>query len=110
MIRSKLERTGRPIGHNDLLIAAHAGAHGATFVTNDAGEFRRVPALAIEDWQQRLDRRPFGLGARMRYLPGAASDCREERLRNPEEMVMPPEVRSSPRRMGPLIAEEFTAT
>ena len=51
MIRSELERIGRPIGHNDLLIAAHARAHGATLVTNNVGEFRRVPDLAIEDWQ-----------------------------------------------------------
>ena len=51
MIRSELERIGRPIGHDDLLIAAHARAHGATLVTNNIGEFRRVPDLPIEDWQ-----------------------------------------------------------
>lgn len=50
-IRSDLERTGRSIGHNDLLIAAHARALGATLVTNNVGEFRRVPDLAVEDWQ-----------------------------------------------------------
>ena len=50
-IRTDLERSGRPIGHNDLLIAAHARALGATLVTNNIGEFRRVPALAVEDWQ-----------------------------------------------------------
>lgn len=50
-IRSALERIGRPIGHNDLLIAAHARALGATLVTNNVGEFRRVPDLAVEDWQ-----------------------------------------------------------
>ena len=51
MIRRELERIGRPIGHDDLLIAAHARAHGATLVTNNIGEFRRVPDLPIEDWQ-----------------------------------------------------------
>ena len=50
-IRNDLERIGRPIGHNDLLIAAHARALGATLVTNNVGEFRRVPDLAVEDWQ-----------------------------------------------------------
>ncbi len=50
-IRSALERIGRPIGRNDLLIAAHARALGATLVTNNVGEFRRVPDLAVEDWQ-----------------------------------------------------------
>ena len=50
-IRNDLERIGRLIGHNDLLIAAHARALGATLVTNNVGEFRRVPDLAVEDWQ-----------------------------------------------------------
>ena len=51
LIRSALERIGRPIGHNDLLIAAHARALGATLVTKNVGEFSRVPDLMIEDWQ-----------------------------------------------------------
>ena len=50
-IRADLERTGRPIGHNDLLIAAHARALGATLVTNNVREFSRVPDLEIEDWR-----------------------------------------------------------
>ena len=50
-IRSALEGIGRPIGRNDLLIAAHARALGATLVTNNVGEFQRVPDLAVEDWQ-----------------------------------------------------------
>ena len=50
-IRADLERSGRPIGYNDLLIAAHARALGATLVTNNVGEFGRVPSLAVEDWQ-----------------------------------------------------------
>ena len=51
MIRSELERIGRPIGHNDLLIAAHARALGATLVTNNTREFGRVADLDIEDWR-----------------------------------------------------------
>ena len=49
-IRAELERIGRPIGHNDLLIAAHARALGATLVTHNTDEFARVPGLAIENW------------------------------------------------------------
>ena len=50
-IRSDLERVGRPIGHHDILIAAHARSVGATLVTNNLDEFRRVPSLGVEDWQ-----------------------------------------------------------
>ena len=50
-IRSELERSGRPIGFNDFLIAAHARALGLTLVTNNVGEFRRVSGLSVEDWQ-----------------------------------------------------------
>ena len=51
VIRSALERVGQPIGHNDLLIAAHARALGATLVTDNVGEFSRVPNLAVENWR-----------------------------------------------------------
>ncbi|MDD4886480.1 MAG: tRNA(fMet)-specific endonuclease VapC [Thiomonas sp.] len=51
-IRAALERAGEPIGVNDLHIAAHARSEGLTLVTNHAGEFRRVPALQIENWRQ----------------------------------------------------------
>ena len=49
-IRADLERRGLIIGGNDLWIAATALAHGATLVTNNTGEFSRVPGLALEDW------------------------------------------------------------
>ena len=51
MLRFELERLGRPIGRNDLLIAAHARSLGATLVTNNTGEFSRVPGLKVEDWR-----------------------------------------------------------
>ena len=51
-IRTALERVGRPIGQNDLLIAAHARALDATLVTGNVREFRRVPGLAVEDWDE----------------------------------------------------------
>lgn len=49
-IRAALERDGRPIGVNDLHIAAHARSEGLILVTNNEAEFRRVPALQIENW------------------------------------------------------------
>jgi tRNA(fMet)-specific endonuclease VapC len=49
-IRSELEAVGRPIGGNDLLIAAHAHATGATIVTANVDEFERVRGLKVENW------------------------------------------------------------
>jgi tRNA(fMet)-specific endonuclease VapC len=49
-IRSELEVTGKLIGGNDLLIAAHAHATGTTIVTANAGEFRRIRGLNVENW------------------------------------------------------------
>jgi tRNA(fMet)-specific endonuclease VapC len=48
-LRGQLERAAPPIGPNDLLIAAHALALGATLVSADA-EFQRVPGLNVENW------------------------------------------------------------
>jgi tRNA(fMet)-specific endonuclease VapC len=49
-LRTQLERAGRPIGGNDLLIAAHALALDLTLVTANEREFSRVPDLRIENW------------------------------------------------------------
>ena len=49
-IRQALTWRGRPVGANDLLIAAHARSAGATLVTNNEREFGRVPDLRIENW------------------------------------------------------------
>ena len=49
-IRSELEATGQPIGGNDLLIAAHACAIGATIVTANTDEFKRIRDLNVENW------------------------------------------------------------
>jgi len=51
-IRAHLEKLGRPIGVNDLHIAAHARSEGLVLVTNNTAEFERVPALEIENWVQ----------------------------------------------------------
>ena len=49
-IRQALEAAGQPIGGNDLLIAAHAHAIGATMVTANASEFKRIRSLNTENW------------------------------------------------------------
>ena len=49
-LRVALEAAGTPIGSNDLLIAAHARATGATVVTANTQEFKRVPGLTVENW------------------------------------------------------------
>ena len=50
-IRVGLEAGGRPIGSNDLLIAAHALALDATLATANTSEFERVPGLIVENWR-----------------------------------------------------------
>jgi tRNA(fMet)-specific endonuclease VapC len=49
-IRARLEAAGRPIGGNDLLIAAHARALGAVIVTANTAGFRRVRDVKVENW------------------------------------------------------------
>jgi tRNA(fMet)-specific endonuclease VapC len=49
-IRAALKARGKPIGANDLFIAAHARALNLTLVTNNTEEFGRVDDLKIEDW------------------------------------------------------------
>ena len=51
-IRAGLEKRGVTIGENDLWIAAMALTHDATLVTNNTGEFSRIPGLKLEDWTQ----------------------------------------------------------
>jgi tRNA(fMet)-specific endonuclease VapC len=49
-IRNQLERSGRMIGPNDLLIAAHARSLGVPLVTQNSTEFARVAGLKVENW------------------------------------------------------------
>ena len=49
-IRSSLEKKGKPIGPNDVLIAGTAKACNATLVTRNTREFKRVQGLVLEDW------------------------------------------------------------
>ena len=50
-VRADLERVGRPIGPNDLLIAATALANSLILVTHKTSEFGRVPGLSVDDWE-----------------------------------------------------------
>lgn len=49
-IRKQLSDSGKLIGANDLLIAAHAKSLGLTLVTNNTDEFKRIKDLNIENW------------------------------------------------------------
>jgi tRNA(fMet)-specific endonuclease VapC len=51
-IRAHLESQDTPIGPLDLLIAAHARSLGATLLTANLGEFRRVPGLKCAAWEE----------------------------------------------------------
>jgi tRNA(fMet)-specific endonuclease VapC len=49
-LRAALEKSGRLIGPNDLLIAAQSLALEMVLVTDNVGEFERVDGLKIENW------------------------------------------------------------
>jgi tRNA(fMet)-specific endonuclease VapC len=49
-IRTQLERSGSPIGGNDLFIAAQAISLGLIVVTANEAEFTRVAGLNCENW------------------------------------------------------------
>lgn len=51
-IKADLERKGKIIGPNDLLIAGHARSIGAKLITGNLREFTRVDSLMCEDWFQ----------------------------------------------------------
>lgn len=49
-VRAELEAAGKPIGPLDLMIGSHALTVGATLVTNNVKEFRRIAGLHVVDW------------------------------------------------------------
>jgi len=57
-IRSHLEKKGMTIGPLDLLIAAHARSRGATLVTANLGEFRRVSGMKCIGWKRAARGKP----------------------------------------------------
>ncbi|HUC60700.1 MAG TPA: type II toxin-antitoxin system VapC family toxin [Alphaproteobacteria bacterium] len=52
-LRAQLEKIGRTIGGNDLLIAAQCVALGRTLVTDNEREFARVEGLSYTNWLPR---------------------------------------------------------
>ena len=51
-IRAALEKSGRPIGAYDVLIAGQALQRGATLVTANVTEVARVAGLVWENWAE----------------------------------------------------------
>lgn len=49
-ILAALERRGRPIGTEDVLIGATALIHGLTVATRNVDHLGRIDGLAVEDW------------------------------------------------------------
>jgi tRNA(fMet)-specific endonuclease VapC len=49
-IRFQLEKSGKPIGPLDLLIAAHALSQNLILVTNNVKEFKPIKKLKVENW------------------------------------------------------------
>ena len=49
-LRATMEALGTPLGPMDTLIAGIALAQRAMLVTNNTREFRRVPALKLDNW------------------------------------------------------------
>ncbi len=50
IIRSTLEKKGKIIGPNDLLIASIVLENDGILVTNNVKEFKRIDRLKIENW------------------------------------------------------------
>ncbi len=51
-VRAYLEKQGKKIGPNDLIIASIALANNATLITANVREFARVPSLQVENWEE----------------------------------------------------------
>lgn len=49
-VRAGLERSGNVCGPNDLLLAGHAQALGASVATGNVRELSRVAGLQVENW------------------------------------------------------------
>lgn len=50
LLRARLEQSRKPIGANDLLIAAQALSVGHVLVTDNEREFAGVDGLSCENW------------------------------------------------------------
>jgi hypothetical protein len=74
----EVEKAGRPIGVNDLHIAAHARSERLTLVTHNRAEFARVPGVwRLQRSRPEPDRavhRPAGGGSGRAWLERVAQD------------------------------------
>jgi len=50
-IYAELRKTGKSIGHNDILIAGTAIENDMVLITNNANHFNRIAGLEIENWR-----------------------------------------------------------
>jgi tRNA(fMet)-specific endonuclease VapC len=49
-LRMDLKKKGKPVGHNDLMIASIAISSQLTLITRNVREFSRIPGLYMEEW------------------------------------------------------------
>jgi tRNA(fMet)-specific endonuclease VapC len=51
-VRTALEKMGKPLGVNDMLVAANASSLGLILITDNEREFKQVRSLAMENWRR----------------------------------------------------------
>ena len=52
ILKSNLEKAGKPLDDFDLILASTAMTHNLTIVTNNEKHFRRIDGLKIENWSK----------------------------------------------------------
>lgn len=75
-VRADLERSGRPIGPYDLLIAGQARARRLVRATANVRQFARMDGLACEDWSRPPPGACGSVGRRAKEQRHAGSDHR----------------------------------
>lgn len=50
MLKSNLEKTGKPIDDFDLILASTVLTHNLILVTNNEKHFKRIEGLTLENW------------------------------------------------------------
>ena len=52
ILKSNLEKAGKPLDDFDLILASTAMTHNLTIVTHNEKHFRRIDGLKIENWSK----------------------------------------------------------
>lgn len=52
LLKSKLEKKGKPIDDFDLILASTALSHNMVLVTNNEKHFKRINGLKLENWSK----------------------------------------------------------